>query len=288
MAFPMGSAVSRIAQDFFDDSDLHLHLHVAGYDRWIRFPMATETDIRTDVYCEVQEKAKLAPPRSSSGQTQSGQAQVSQSAATQSPCAGTEASFGARTPNAWDARQNLEGLAERLFRIQEAAVLLQGTDKTERLRQFHDQIMVLRGAAFNGMITFFLCLFWWSSRIRSALRWTAPLALALTGLNALYNHWLERAPADPPYMEFTLIVLALSGGYIVLRRTPKVKTSEEEAEDPYRKRDKIRLPYLVLATFLTATAFLGWWSTQVLYDEQVFYSYVALSQNSDATALTMK
>src|ERR1700689_102687 len=47
MAYSLGSAVSRIAQDFFDDDDLHVPL----FQRVFRVGV-TETSIRTDVYCQ--------------------------------------------------------------------------------------------------------------------------------------------------------------------------------------------------------------------------------------------
>src|ERR1700740_2300723 len=69
MAFPLGSAVSRLAQDFFDDSDLHLHVHLktADYERWFRLPVATETNIRADTFCEVQEQIQKLPSTQSAG-----------------------------------------------------------------------------------------------------------------------------------------------------------------------------------------------------------------------------
>ncbi len=47
MAYSLGSAVSRIAQDFFDDDDLHVPM----FQRVFRVGV-TETSIRTDVYCQ--------------------------------------------------------------------------------------------------------------------------------------------------------------------------------------------------------------------------------------------
>jgi hypothetical protein len=43
-------------------------------------------------------------------------------------------------------------------------------------------------------------------------------------------------------------------------------------------RVEARAAYFALALFLTAAGFLGWWATQVLYDQQVIYSYRALSE----------
>jgi hypothetical protein len=264
MAYPMGSAVSRIAQDFFDDADLHFHFNAFGYDRWLRLPVATESNIRTDAFCEAQEQIQKLTS--------------SQSAAQSSPCQNRGGALVPKTSDFWKQRQQLEGLAQRVFRIQEAALLLLGTDSNERLRQFHDQIVVLRGAAFNGMIAFSLCLFWWSAQFQSRLRWAFPVALTLLGINALYNHLAERAASDPPYMEFTLLVLAASGWRILWPRASK-SASTSKGADAQNGRGKIRFAYLLLAAFLAASAFLGWWSTQVLYDQQVFYSYQALLQN---------
>jgi hypothetical protein len=273
MAYPMGSAVARIAQDFFDDDDLHVHINIAGYERWDRLPFVTETTIRTDVYCDVQEQIqKLKLSAAPSGKP----AQLTQPTPGGPTCAATGGRLGPKTTDVWEARRNLEDLAERVFRSQEAILLLQGTDGNERLRQFHDQIMVLRGAAFDGMIAFVLCLFWWCTRFQTRLRYTAPLALTLLGVNALYNHLMERPASGPPYMEFTLLVLAATGWYLLWRQAPKAKDGEEQAQNG---RGRIRAPYLVLALFLTSTAVLGWWSTQVLYDQQVFYSYQALSDS---------
>jgi hypothetical protein len=275
MAYPMGSAVSRIAQDFFDDDDLHLHIPISGHERWIRLPMETETSIRTDVYCDVQQQIQKLPP-SANFTLNNGTAVVAKESTSQCPDA--QAQPTVKTGEMWKAKQLLDDLAERVFRFQEAAVLLQGTDDTERPRQFHDQIVVLRGAAFDGMIAFALCLFWWSAEFHSKLRWASPLFLSLLGINALYNHLTERSAADPPYMEFTLLVLAAAGWYVLWMRKPEAK-SAPAAKQVAHAKGVPRGAYLILAAFLSSTAFLGWWATQVLYDQQVFYSYQALLQN---------
>src|SRR5260370_42452661 len=46
-----------------------------------------------------------------------------------------------------------------LFQLQESTVLNQGSDKTERFRQLHERIVVLRGAVFSGFALFLICLF---------------------------------------------------------------------------------------------------------------------------------
>jgi hypothetical protein len=87
-------------------------------------------------------------------------------------------------------------------------------------------------------------------------------------------------------MEFTLLVLAAAGWYVLWPRAPK---GDAPGEAPTENgRGTIRLPYLFLAAFLTASSFLGWWSTQVLYDQQVFYSYQALLRNAKPPAPSTK
>jgi hypothetical protein len=162
-----------------------------------------------------------------------------------------------------------------VFHVHEATVLLKGTDATERIRQFHDQIVVLRGAAFSGMLAFSLCLFWWVSQSRSAWRWTALSPYLFLGVVASVNHSLDHAH-DPPYMEFTLLLLAAAGGYLLWQRRPTRINPQAEPRSQNARRE-IRFVYLLLAAILTFTAFLGWWATQVLYDQQVIYSYKALS-----------
>ena len=38
--------------------------------------------------------------------------------------------------------------------------------------------------------------------------------------------------------------------------------------------------FLLLSLLFTAMAFFGWWTTEVMYDQQVVYSHYALSQKS--------
>jgi hypothetical protein len=38
--------------------------------------------------------------------------------------------------------------------------------------------------------------------------------------------------------------------------------------------------FLLLSLLFTAMAFFGWWTTEVMYDQQVVYSHDALSQKS--------
>jgi hypothetical protein len=66
---------------------------------------------------------------------------------------------------------------------------------------------------------------------------------------------------DPPFMEFTCVVLGLAGGYVWWKGAPEGKY--------------VAGSLLSLLAFVVS--FLGWWWTEVLYDQQVMYSYYAAS-----------
>ena len=191
MTYSLGSAVSRIAQDFFDDDDLYLHA-----SHYLFRVGVTESSIRANVFCNAFRDAETATPSEPPPAKQEPSKTPQEPG---NPTAAKHQRFKDNNPDCkytgrwivqtynpdtqeripvspgaheyvnanWINRQ--EELAQDIFQYQEAAVLLQGTDATERIRQYHDQIMVLRGAAFNSLIAFSLCLFWWSSQSLAGL-----------------------------------------------------------------------------------------------------------------------
>ncbi len=272
VAYSLGSAVSRIAQDFFDDDDMHFHLG----DVLFRVGV-TESSIRTDVYCHTQEsgtetsrapdplaKKRAAFKNNNPDCTYTGRWLLRQI---------VDPSTQQRITATWLSEQ--EDRAEEIFRFQEAMTLLQGTDPTERLRQFHDQIMVLRGAAFNGILAFSLCLFWWSANLRSSLRWAMILPYLVPGTITMWNHFRGH-PDGPPFMEFTLLALT-AAGFRLLWKYRSQNGQTGTGTEGKTNLPALRFTYVALSLFLTVAAILGWWATQVLYDEQVIYSYQALS-----------
>jgi hypothetical protein len=274
MTYALGSVVSRIAQDFFDDDDLHIHVLNHLYRVGV-----TESSIRTDVYCSTLKRDTAPKP----GDPATGKPNPSEDKNPDCKYAGRWI-VPARDPETsnqitaeWINDQ--QDSARYIFAVHEATLLLKGTDPTERLRQFHDQIVVLRGGAFNGMVTFSLCLFWWLSRFQSGLRWTVLLLYLFPAIVASVNHFGNHAH-DPPYMEFTLWILAAAGACLLWQR--RRKTGQPRAGNGL---GEIRFVYVLLPLFLTVSVFLGWWATQVLYDEQVIYSYRA---QKDAPAETAK
>jgi hypothetical protein len=281
LTYTLGSAVSRIARDFFNDDDLYLQVD----GELFRVGM-TEDRILASVYCDSNSDHLLSAAKGNP-------ALAEKITAFQG-----EISTGAcgRTLR-WSERHrytktddNLIKTARDVFGLQENALLLKGEDATLRLRQLHDQIMVLRGAAFNGLIGFSLCLF----AYLAALRRDKPggwVRLAIVPVPAIYlavaliatlHHFEERLPSDPPYMEFTLTLLGLVGGWLIWKRPSPQSSSPVQAPGTGPERKPVpecewgkdhwaRL--VVFSAILTVGVVLGWWSTEVLYGEQVVYSY---------------
>jgi hypothetical protein len=72
-------------------------------------------------------------------------------------------------------------------------------------------------------------------------------------------------------MEFTLVVPAAAGWYLLGQHPPKGKDAQAQ-QRARGGRGEFRAAYLVLSLFLTSAAFLGWWDTQVLYGQQIICS----------------
>jgi hypothetical protein len=299
MTYALGSVVSRIAQDFFDDDDLHIH----AFHRLFRVGV-TESSIRTNVFCNAFKNTET--PKPSEPSTEKGEQPKKTNSGLSDPTAEKHKTFQENNPKCeytgrWIIRtrdpfthdpvivdktnpqritaewiNQQEDLAERIFLYHEAAVLLLGTDANERLRQYHDQIMVLRGAAFNGLIIFTLCFFWWSARSLPGLGWAVSFFYGLLGVIAVRHHFAVTPISSPPYMEFTLFTLMAAGWYVLATRSAKEKRGREK-RGPRNGRKQFPFGFIVLAAFITVAASLGWWATQVLYDQEIIYSYQALS-----------
>lgn len=261
MAFALGSGVSRLATDFFNDDDLRVDIHGRRFRVGV-----TEDGIRTRVYCENQE---LLTALRDSRATQLGGALQPDSWLCQNALTW---SLPARDEKDEQVKRDIH-LVPDVFHLQESAIQLDGEDKTERVRQLHDQVFVLRGAAFNGMVAFALCLFAWGTEWGSKLRWILPIAVLVPAFIAVYHHLIERPIADPPFMEFVLLLLAIGGAYL-LWKGPRL---EEDAEKKHARR-KLRFRLVVLSLLLTFAAFLAWWSTETMYCQLVVDTYYAQAQ----------
>src|SRR6266851_4713839 len=176
--------------------------------------------------------------------------------------------------NCEEAKTRCDGFKQRriltLFQLEESAVLNQSSDKTERLRQLHERIVVLRGAVFSGFVLFFVCLCAYFARETGDKgHWTRTgcgivLALIFT-VFALHNGYrdLENANIfDIPVLESLLAVITIFGVFLVCRGL--------ETRQFQNKR------YLLVALFLAGLAYGGWMWSEIIYDQGVMSSFAVL------------
>ena len=292
MTYTLGSAVSRTAKDFFNDDDLRTQV-----GREMLRVGVTEDRIVASVYCEVKDSHLLL--------TETDNPAIAEKIATFQTQATPAGCGRALRWTEWRKHEETDdyliGTARDLFSLQENGLLLKGEDATLRLRQLHDQIMVLRGAGFNAVVGFSLCVFALGAKLRAEKprSWVrmallpVPAIYFVVALIATVNHFSERAPTDPPYMEFTIFLLALVGGWLVWKPPSRKSADQAQAmetdEGKEEKKCVWRIEHwsslVVFSAVLTTAAVLGWWSTEVLYAQQVIYSYDSqLSQSKGAAA----
>jgi hypothetical protein len=303
VAYLIGSGVSRTAQDFLNDDDLNIHL-----DGQLFRMAATEDRIRTSVYCNSED---LLQPGTKNPSLVA--------AIDRFRCLSEEQKRACRQSLRWhvsvkagEQAEEINQPARDIFGYQENTLMLRGEDATGRLRQLHDQYMVLRSAAFNGLIAFSMCLFACGAKLfarkPSRLRWIAlliPAVYFLVASVSMANHlaeresrephepaananaqsspsasvakqnpepscelmasesssYEEREPSDPPFMEFVLFVLAGAGLLLIVRGPQPPESCRKWAV------------FAALTALLTVGAILAWWSTEVVYSQQVIYAF---------------
>jgi len=299
MAYTLGSAVSRTAQDFFNDNDLHLKV-----DGRLFRDGVTEKRILTSVYCD-SNKANLLPA-GKENPVLADKIKTFQKVPEMKDLCTQALGWSVPQESDWQERNkqdhSLNDAAEDLFGLQENALMDKGGDYTVRLRQLHDQVMVLRGAAFNGFIAFSLCLFGLGAKFRrdhagSWVGWAfvpMPMLYLVVGSIAVGHHFLDRVPSDPPYMEFTLLLLAGAGAWLLWRPPAPLGAGQPHDAKETAAGKKTRrkhlwqeghwMPLVVVSAILSAATILGWWSTEVLYAEQVIYSYDSLTSGAPGKA----
>jgi hypothetical protein len=250
ITYSLGSAISRIAQDFFNDDDLHLEFpHRQEKSALLIRVGVTEYRILASVYCDNQVllHADGGPGGTGNDPLPHEIAAFSETSPMDFTCrhmlswallAPPDDGKYASAKDFEDDETSLYINAADIFGLQENALMEKGQDYTVRLRQLHDQVMVLRGAAFNGVLGFSLCLFAWGGQVRcrkprSLLRWGLAVIpgiyLGLTGL-ALMHHLSERGMSEPPFMEYTLLLLGLGGAWLVWWRSPGQKKHGQNHE----------------------------------------------------------
>ena len=146
----LGCAVSRISSDFFDDDEILLG-------------MPNHVSIQKGVYLH-----EYCDPHSVLVETQVLPLPVEIHGGKADFCNEFE------KDGSKEKDEVLEQAITEVFRLQESKLLLEGEEKLGRVREFHDQIEILRGAALNTAMLF---------------------ALSCFGLCKLYR---TRKPADLP------------------------------------------------------------------------------------------
>ena len=220
LTYTLGSIVTRTAQDFFNDDDLHIQLPVSG--RLFRVGV-TEGRILTRVYCDGSKSMLLLAGQENP--VLANKVNCFQNFQDREKLCQQTLSWSVAPKTNWQD-DKLNQAAEDIVGLQETALMVKGGDYTLRLRQLHDQIMVLRGAAFNGFIGFSLCLFACGAKLRNAQEkrgrrqsWAfvpVPALYLGVALIATTNHFGGLEPAsDAPYMEFTLLLLTLAGAWLI-------------------------------------------------------------------------
>jgi hypothetical protein len=294
--YVLGSAVSRVSRNFFNE-DMW----------WASWLLPTEHSIREavykDEYCKEHILKDLILPHLARGYGNPLQVEWfcpdnregdEKNTRQRSPAGGAGESVkreipantsqteslrsdsGNRLESPEERKKNFPRRVEELFSLQESRLLLSGQDRVDRLRQYYDQITVLRGAAFDGFVLFAICTFgfcrnWrerWSERKLLASLAYIPPGFAV--LHGAYSLWALKDRMDgsadlggwefvlrhPPFAEFVWIFLGLAGIAIVNRA---IHTTGY-------------LRAWLVAGFLTFGSFCGWWWTEVMYDLQIIHS----------------
>lgn len=253
MGYFAGSAVTRMADDFFDDDEIPY--------------LPVEHTIRNHVYCEEENANVMKKLGWPWGELD--------------PNIGDPLNCPAPSKGDTEVDSTYE-----VFHLQEQKLLQSGTDKIERLQQLHEQIVVLRGTALNAILFAALCMFGvvaeyrtrqTSGRaIRKYLTYVPSLALAALGLKWMWEHWKTVGPnyslySHPPTMEIVVILLGIAGLFVIV---------PENDQKLYRNGFFLSMVFAVLA-------YLGWWGTEVIYNQYVIHAIYSVTANTTGTATSV-
>ncbi len=254
LAYVLGSAVSPLATQLLDDPAM---------------PGIKIRQIRADLYLQYLDWLKVDPSLNSSN-----------SSGRPMSLAGTDLLKCLSPPLAGLPKHRSSKMcwekADNLFLLQEEAVLREGTDRTARISRLYEQVIVLRGAVFNGVVFVVLCWFAHFSRPRSeaiSMSWSNQTMIVRTLMTIILililfyvagylgsfdfvNH--HDIVTDPPIMEIGLALLAVVGIVTALRGVA-------------------RLPYigagLVFGVIFTVLAYGAWAWTEVLYTKNTISAF---------------
>jgi hypothetical protein len=231
ITYLVGSAMTRVAEDFFNDDDLAIKV--------------TEDGIRTSVYCRSSDDWLIERG-------------------------------GVLTDGETLCSGDAENRVAQTFAVQEGALFLAGLDKTDRLRCLRQQIVVLRGAAFDGVLVTLLCLFGTCAKYRPWGRVVAALlalGLSVWALVATIDHLVKHLSGkhdllgEPPLMEGILLAIGVAGLSIAWKGAKRCYGCG-----------------FMFSALLTVLAFSGWWYTEIVYSRAVIYFFYAQTHLMPTTA----
>ena len=245
LAYLVGAAVGRVATDFFNDDDLRIDV--------------TEDAIRTAVYCDSSNPWLIQTGARLSNGNQHGPG-------TATPCTTVANSTATAVVDQCRAdREACDNRVRQTFAVEEASLLLTSSGNTDRLRYLHQQLVVLRGVALDGVVVTLLCLFGFCAQNRT---WGRVTLFVITGAllgwsiyalrRHLLDHWHNIA-GEPPSMEIVLIAIGIAGLGLTVRDVPP---------RPYRCA-------FMFSAVLTLLAYAGWWYSEVVYNHTVVFFFYA-------------
>jgi hypothetical protein len=268
VGYLLGSAVSRISRDLFNDEIFPLEDNIRAQ---VYYNEYCQADVMNDRYLPYT--IKPHPQLKDSNEM----CNYAANYGLHKPLPPLPLKTPATSAEAPVKLPTFTELAGEMFRLQEGQLLLSGGDKVERLKGFYDQLEVLRGGAVNGFVVLALCGFGCLGSLRAGLSrhrfWRLLVLLPacvfiVGGFGWMLHHWsapeIYTRYSDPPLVELGLFLLGLVG----LCATLKAKAGSVRSQ----------LYTGAVAAVLTVITFGGWWWTEVMYDLHVIHAIPGLQE----------
>ena len=279
----MGSSISRFSKDFFNDElwaplptedlirqGVYFDEFCSGPDvlTYTKWPDVPEHPFAPNGFCpgditQPQTSDSTTKPASTKRKAEKEAATPPNRAVIEHKKAFLEAEYSDK-----EKLEKFNHAVNEVFDLQESELLLEGLDKVDRLKQYFDQITVLRGASLNFLIVFALCVFgslgklrahWSGNRFLRLLPFLPPLGAIYYAIQSSLHHLGEARHifySDPPLAEIVWVILGVIGFAAILRA---------DTVFPY-------LRTCLISGVIMAISFGGWWWTEVMYDTQIIHS----------------